>query len=127
MMAAYGVAPTWAMLALPSRSTIVSAARRRHPVRGAHRHLPRRALRHRVRDADLAVRHARALHPRHHPGQWHTLYALNPMVGMIAGSARAYPRPWPSGVILVSAVSALLMFAAGIRYFSRWSAGSRVI
>ena len=53
------------------------------------------------------------------PAKWHTLYALNPMVGMIAGfrDERARRAAFPSRVILISSVSRLVMFAVGVRYF----------
>ena len=66
MMAVYGVAPS----CVDAGDAAVPAGhdrhrgRRRPPVRGADRDLSRRALRHHVRDAALAVRHAGALRHR---------------------------------------------------------------
>jgi lipopolysaccharide transport system permease protein len=52
------------------------------------------------------------------PVKWHTLYALNPMVGMIAGfRASVMGGPFPARVILISSVAAALLFAGGVRYF----------
>ena len=52
------------------------------------------------------------------PATWHSLYALNPMVGMIAGfRASVLGGPFPARVILIAGVAALVMFAAGVRYF----------
>ena len=52
------------------------------------------------------------------PVKWHTLYALNPMVGMIAGfRTSVLGGPFPARVILISSVSCLVMFAVGVRYF----------
>jgi lipopolysaccharide transport system permease protein len=120
MMAVYGVAPTWAMLALPLFliGTIVSAA-------GAG--ILFAALIVTYRDVRYVIAFVMQIWlfgtPVLYtldiiPARWHTLYALNPMVGLIAGfRASVLGGPWPSRVILISAVSALLMFAAGIRYF----------
>ena len=52
------------------------------------------------------------------PQKWHTLYALNPMAGMIAGfRASVLGGPYPERVILISTVSAVVMLAAGVRFF----------
>jgi lipopolysaccharide transport system permease protein len=52
------------------------------------------------------------------PAKWHALYALNPMAGTIAGfRASVLGGPFPTGVILISSVAALVMFATGVRYF----------
>ena len=52
------------------------------------------------------------------PAKWHALYALNPMVGMIAGFRMSVlGGPFPARVILISSISALVLFAAGVRYF----------
>ena len=52
------------------------------------------------------------------PQKWHTLYALNPMVGMIAGfRASVLGGPYPTSVIGISSVAALVLFAVGVRYF----------
>jgi lipopolysaccharide transport system permease protein len=52
------------------------------------------------------------------PPKWHLLYAINPMAGMIAGfRASVLGGSVPPNVILVSSVSAVLLFAAAVRYF----------
>jgi lipopolysaccharide transport system permease protein len=52
------------------------------------------------------------------PAKWRALYALNPMAGTIAGfRASVLGGPFPTGVILISSVAALVMFATGVRYF----------
>ena len=52
------------------------------------------------------------------PAKWHALYAVNPMVGMIAGfRASVLGGGYPWQVILISSVSALTVFAIGVRYF----------
>ena len=120
MMAAYGVAPTWAMLALPLYllGTMVSAA-------GAG--ILFAALIVTYRDVRYVMAFVMQLWlfgtPVLYtldiiPVKWHTLYALNPMVGLIAGfRACVLGGPLPTRVILISSVAALLLFAAGIRYF----------
>jgi len=53
------------------------------------------------------------------PEKWRLLYAANPMVGMIAGFRTAVlGGPLPFGLILMSGVVALLLLAAGLRYFT---------
>ncbi|MGH9142409.1 MAG: ABC transporter permease [Vicinamibacterales bacterium] len=120
MMGAYGVAPTWAMLAMPVYllGTIVSAA-------GAG--ILFAALIVTYRDVRYVITFVMQLWlfgtPVLYsldiiPAKWHTLYALNPMVGMIAGfRASVLGTPFPTQVILISTVSAVVMFVAGIRYF----------
>jgi homopolymeric O-antigen transport system permease protein len=120
MMAAYGVAPGWPMLLLPLFlfGTIVSAA-------GAG--ILFAALIVTYRDVRYVMAFVLQLWlfgtPVLYtldiiPVKWHALYALNPMVGMIAGfRSCVLGGPMPSRVILISSVSALLMFAAGLRYF----------
>ena len=52
------------------------------------------------------------------PAKWHELYALNPMVGMIAGfRACVLGGTFPVAVILISSVAAVVLFVAGVRYF----------
>jgi lipopolysaccharide transport system permease protein len=120
MMAAYGVAPTWSMLALPAflLGTIVSAT-------GAG--ILFAALIVTYRDVRYVMTFVMQLWlfatPVLYaldiiPQQWHSLYALNPMAGMIAGfRTSVLGGPFPERVILISSVSAILMFAAGVRYF----------
>ena len=120
MMAAYGVVPSWAMLALPLYllGTILSAA-------GAG--VLFAALIVTYRDVRYVMTFVMQLWlfgtPVLYtldiiPAKWHTLYALNPMVGMIAGfRASVLGGPFPAQVILISSVSCLVMFAAGVRYF----------
>lgn len=55
------------------------------------------------------------------PQQWHTLYALNPMVGIVDGFRWALlgtTAPAPS-VIAVSAIVVALLFVLGMIYFRR--------
>ena len=55
------------------------------------------------------------------PARYRTLYALNPMVGIIEGSRVAVlgtaPLPW--GILATSAVSAFVLLATGVVYFRR--------
>jgi homopolymeric O-antigen transport system permease protein len=52
------------------------------------------------------------------PPQWRLLYAVNPMAGLVAGfRASVIGGLAPADVILASSVSAVLLFAAGVRYF----------
>ncbi len=120
MMAAYGVAPTWAMLALPLflLGTIVSAA-------GAG--ILFAALIVTYRDVRYIMTFVMQLWlfgtPVLYtldiiPAQWHRLYSLNPMVGMIAGFRGCIlGARFPMDVILISSVSGLAMFVVGVRYF----------
>lgn len=120
MMAAYGVAPTGMMLLLPLFlvGTIVSAA-------GAG--ILFAALIVTYRDVRYVMAFVLQLWlfgtPVLYtldiiPVKWHALYAINPMAGMIAGfRACVLGGPFPSRVILISSVSALVVFAAGLRYF----------
>jgi len=53
------------------------------------------------------------------PTEWRVLYAVNPMVGMIAGfRAAVLGGPIPLNVILTSTAVAALLLAAGLRYFT---------
>ena len=53
------------------------------------------------------------------PSKWRLLYAINPMVGMIAGfRAAVLGGAFPLDLILVSTVAAALLLAAGLRYFT---------
>src|SRR5262249_44562833 len=53
------------------------------------------------------------------PAEWRLLYAVKPMVGMIAGfRAAVLGEPLPVGVILTSTAVAMLLLAAGLRYFT---------
>lgn len=120
MMAAYGVAPTWAMLALPLflLGTIVSAA-------GAG--ILFAALIVTYRDVRYIMTFVMQLWlfgtPVLYtldiiPAQWLRLYSLNPMVGMIAGFRGCIlGARFPMDVILISSVSGLAMFVVGVRYF----------
>ncbi|NJP04110.1 MAG: ABC transporter permease [Chloroflexaceae bacterium] len=55
------------------------------------------------------------------PEQYHLLYALNPMVGVIEGFRSAligvHPMPWH--LVGVGAVTATVLFVSGILYFQR--------
>jgi lipopolysaccharide transport system permease protein len=53
------------------------------------------------------------------PAQWRMVYAVNPMVGMVTGfRAAVLGTPPPLDVIATSAVVAVLLLAAGLRYFT---------
>ena len=53
------------------------------------------------------------------PAKWRLLYALNPMVGMVAGfRAAVLGGEFPLHVILVSSVAAAVLLALGLRYFT---------
>jgi lipopolysaccharide transport system permease protein len=53
------------------------------------------------------------------PARWRFLYAINPMVGMVAGfRASVLGGPFPLDVVLVSIVSTMLLLAVGLRYFT---------
>jgi lipopolysaccharide transport system permease protein len=53
------------------------------------------------------------------PARWRFLYAINPMVGMVAGfRASVLGGPFPLDVVLVSIVSTVLLLAVGLRYFT---------
>jgi lipopolysaccharide transport system permease protein len=53
-------------------------------------------------------------------GPWQTLFALNPMVGVIEGFRWALlAAPLQSRAVIVSAVSAMLILASGVFYFRR--------
>jgi len=122
MMAAYGVAPSWSMLALPLflAGTVLSAA-------GAG--ILSAALIVTYRDVRYVMAFVMQLWlfgtPVLYtldmiPPKWHTLYALNPMVGMIAGfRASVLGGPLPSQVVLISTVSVLVTCAVGVRYFAQ--------
>jgi lipopolysaccharide transport system permease protein len=120
MMAAYGVAPTWAMLWLPAflLGTIVSAMG--SGILFAALIVTYRDVRYVMTFVmqlwlfGTPVLYTLDIIPAH----WHRWYALNPMVGMIAGfRASVLGGPFPSDVILVSSVSGLVLFVVGIRYF----------
>ena len=52
------------------------------------------------------------------PLRWHTLYALNPAAGMIAGfRTSVLGGLYPERVIVISSASAVVMIAVAIRYF----------
>ena len=120
MMAAYGVAPSWPMLALPLYllGTIISAA-------GAG--ILFAALIVTYRDVRYVMAFVLQLWlfgtPVLYtldiiPLKWHALYAINPMAGMIAGfRASVLGGPFPANVILISSISAVLLFVIGVRYF----------
>jgi lipopolysaccharide transport system permease protein len=53
------------------------------------------------------------------PAKWRLLYAVNPMVGMVAGfRAAVLGGEFPLHVILVSFVAAAVLLAVGLRYFT---------
>jgi lipopolysaccharide transport system permease protein len=53
------------------------------------------------------------------PAEWQTLYALNPMVGVIEGFRAALldTRPMPWEWIAIGAMSAAVLLATGLFYF----------
>jgi lipopolysaccharide transport system permease protein len=52
------------------------------------------------------------------PERFRLLYALNPMVGMVIGFRTAIlGGPMPYDLVIVSAVVAAALLAAGLRYF----------
>ena len=53
------------------------------------------------------------------PAKWRLLYAVNPMVGMVAGFRTAVlGGAFPLDVILVSTAAAAVLLAVGLRYFT---------
>ena len=53
------------------------------------------------------------------PAKWRLLYAVNPMVGMVAGfRASVLGGAFPIDVILVSSGAAVVLLAIGLRYFT---------
>jgi lipopolysaccharide transport system permease protein len=53
------------------------------------------------------------------PAKWRLLYAVNPMVGMVAGfRASVLGGAFPIDVILVSSGAAVVLLALGLRYFT---------
>jgi lipopolysaccharide transport system permease protein len=120
MMAVYGVAPSWPMLALPLflLGTILSAS-------GAG--ILFAALIVTYRDVRYVMTFIMQLWlfgtPVLYalemiPARWHRLYALNPMAGMITGfRASVLGGPLPADVMLISSLSAIALFAVGVRYF----------
>jgi lipopolysaccharide transport system permease protein len=120
MMAFYGVSPTWSILLLPVflLGTIVAAA-------GAG--VLFAALIVTYRDVRYIMSFVMQLwlfatpvlyNLEIIPQKWHTLYALNPMAGMIAGfRTSVLGGPFPQRVIVISTLSAAVLFAAGVRYF----------
>jgi len=120
MMAMYGVAPSWPFLVLPVflLGTLASAA-------GAGLLLA--ALTVTYRDFRYVITFLMQLWlfatPVLYgldiiPVKWRLVYAMNPMVGMIGGfRTGVLGEPLPAGVIAVSALSAAVMLAAGVRYF----------
>jgi lipopolysaccharide transport system permease protein len=120
LMAAYGVAPSWAILTLPLflAGTVISAT-------GAG--LLFATLIVVYRDFRYVITFVMQLWlfgtPVLYtldiiPEKWRVLYAINPMVGMISGfRAAVLGDPFPPGVILMSSVSGLCILFIGVRYF----------
>ena len=53
------------------------------------------------------------------PAKWRLLYAVNPMVGMVAGfRASVLGGAFPVDVILISSGAAVVLLAIGLRYFT---------
>jgi lipopolysaccharide transport system permease protein len=120
MMAVYGVAPTWAMLAMPLFlfGTIITAA-------GAG--ILFAALVVTYRDVRYVISFVIQLwlfaSPVLYtidmiPERWRLLYAINPMAGIISGfRASILGGHVPGDVLLLSSISAAVLFVAGVRYF----------
>jgi lipopolysaccharide transport system permease protein len=120
MMAVYGVAPSWTMLAMPLFlfGTILTAA-------GAG--VLFAALVVAYRDVRYVITFVMQLwlfaSPVLYtidmiPERWRLLYALNPMAGIISGfRASILGGRVPGDVILLSSLSAVVLFMAGVRYF----------
>jgi lipopolysaccharide transport system permease protein len=120
MMAVYRVAPSWSMLAMPLFlfGTIVTAA-------GAG--LLFAAMIVTYRDVRYVITFVMqlwlfttpVLYPiTMIPAKWHLLYAVNPMAGMISGfRASVLGGAVPPDVILISSISATVLFVAAVRYF----------
>jgi lipopolysaccharide transport system permease protein len=120
MMAAYGVAPTPQMLLLPVflAGTIVSAAAA--GVLFAALIVTYRDVRYIMAFVmQLWLFGTPVLYNLEIiPQKWHTLYALNPMAGMIAGfRTSVLGGLFPERVILISSLSALVLLVGGVRYF----------
>jgi lipopolysaccharide transport system permease protein len=120
MMAVYRVAPTWSMLMMPLFlfGTIATAA-------GAG--LLFAAMIVTYRDVRYVITFVMqlwlfatpVLYPiTMIPAKWHLLYAVNPMAGMISGfRASVLGGSVPPDVILISSISATVLFVAAVRYF----------
>jgi lipopolysaccharide transport system permease protein len=120
LIAVYGVAPSWQILALPLfvLGTIVCAA-------GVGVTLA--ALIVSYRDfryimtflIQLWLFATPVLYPLDIvPDRWRAVYALNPMVGMVSGArAAVFGEPFPVAVIAVSFVATAAILAVGLRYF----------
>ena len=120
MMAIYGVAPSASMLAMPLflLGTIVTAAGA--GILFAAAIVTYRDVRYLVTFiVQLWLFATPVLYPiTMIPARWRLLYAVNPMAGMIAGfRASVLGGPAPLDVILVSSISAAVLFTAAVRYF----------
>jgi lipopolysaccharide transport system permease protein len=120
MMAVYGVAPSSSMLAMPLflLGTIVTAAGA--GILFAAAIVTYRDVRYLITFiVQLWLFATPVLYPiTMIPARWHLLYAVNPMAGMIAGfRASVLGGPAPLDVILVSSISAAVLFTAAVRYF----------
>jgi lipopolysaccharide transport system permease protein len=120
MMAIYGVAPSASMLAMPLflLGTIVTAAGA--GILFAASIVTYRDVRYVITFImQLWLFTTPVLYPiAMIPAKWHLLYAINPMAGMVSGfRASVLGGPFPIDVILVSIVSAAVLFTAAVRYF----------
>jgi lipopolysaccharide transport system permease protein len=120
MMAVYGVAPSPSMLVMPLflLGTIVTAAGA--GILFAAAIVTYRDVRYLVTFiVQLWLFATPVLYPiTMIPAKWRLLYAVNPMAGMIAGfRASVLGGPAPLDVILVSSISAAVLFTAAVRYF----------
>lgn len=120
MMAIYGVAPTPAILAAPLFLAGTIAAAAGAGVLFAALVVTYRDVRYIIAFAlQLWLFGSPVLYSIEMiPPQWRLLYAVNPMAGLIAGfRAAAVGGPAPPDVIVVSSISAAVLFVVGVRYF----------
>jgi lipopolysaccharide transport system permease protein len=120
MMAIYGVAPSASMLAMPLFliGTIITAAGA--GILFAASIVTYRDVRYVITFVmQLWLFGTPVLYPISMiPAKWHLLYAINPMAGMVGGfRASVLGGPFPMNVILVSSISAAVLFTAAVRYF----------
>jgi lipopolysaccharide transport system permease protein len=123
LMGVFGVAPTWRLIAVPLLLVVALAAALGVGLWFA-------ALNVRYRDMAYVVPFLAqiwlyaspvAYSSRVVPEEWHWLYALNPMVGVIEGFRWALlGTPWaPGGLLLISSVVIVLAAVSGLAYFQR--------
>jgi lipopolysaccharide transport system permease protein len=120
MMAIYGVAPSASMLAMPLflLGTIITAAGA--GILFAASIVTYRDVRYVITFImQLWLFGTPVLYPiAMIPAKWHLLYAINPMAGMVSGfRVSVLGGRFPIDVILVSSISAAVLFTAAVRYF----------